>query len=212
MENQGAWNIEVPIEISESQLNQIDWKAIAEIMGHHQTIRHEDGGIVYAHMEANDHPNREALALDMIENGIAPEDVTITACITHTVANTELGLPEIIVVNADHECASKLIEMIEERMQSKQGIAINEPVIVENYLIQLVPTSFDQLAKFKGAYESFIAIEVLMAQKNLKPVWLQAVYSDSNYRFPWEPGVNPNRYQPVPANPRRYDPRVTGNA
>lgn len=185
-------DIELPI-------SGLDYEAISNMMDQQEHLaRYEGGGVVHTEMSAKDHPNRSLIEMSMIEEGYEECDIEVTSLISHTVANSLRGLPELIVANACPDSAGQLIEEVEGALASDEGLVLDYPVLLNGRLIQLVSVKFKQLSLFEGAYESFAAMQILMAQQDIEPRWLQIVYADQYHRFPWEPGADRNLFQPVP--------------
>lgn len=185
-------DIELPI-------SGLDCQAISKMMDQQELLaRYEGGGIVHTEMSAKDHPNRDLIEMSMIEEGVEECDIEVTCLISHTVANTLHGMPELIVANACPESAGHLIEEVEAALASEEGLQLDVPTLLNGRLIQLVSMSFSALRNFEGAYESFAAMQILMVQQGHEPRWLQIVYADQYHRFPWEPGADGDLFQPVP--------------
>ncbi len=185
-------DIELPI-------SGLDYEAISKMMDQQERLaRYEGGGVVHTEMSAKDHPNRSLIEMSMIEEGYEECDIEVTSLVSHTVANTLRGLPELIVANACPDSAGQLIDEVEDALISEGGLALDYPVLLDGRLIQLVSVNFRDLALFDGAYESFAAMQILMVQQGLAPRWLQIVYADQYHRFPWEPGADQDLFQPVP--------------
>lgn len=190
----------------------LDWKIISDLMNYQEMIAHEHGGIVHVTMSAEDHPNIEILKLDMIENGANPDNLKITCKISHTVGNSLNGIPDLFCTNLPEDISSDLINDLEAEMSRGQGVPIDLPFLMNSKLIQLVPTKFEQMTNLEGAFESIVAMQILTEQEGFVPEWLQIVYADRNYRFPWEPGTIPGFYQPVPARPHKYNQKTMAAA
>ena len=157
--------------------------------------------MVHTTMAAPDHPLRILLELEYLEEGY--EDLEPRSTISHTVANTQAGIPELIVVGADPHSAEQLVREVEEAMTTEEGLDIGRPILVNGRLLQIVPVEFGGLSKFNDAF----ATQVLSCQWGTPPTWLQIVYADCGHRFPWEPGADPDIYQPVAATRPHYQGR-----
>ena len=190
----------------------LDWKIISDLMNYQELIAHDHGGIVHVSMSSEDHHDIETLKMDLIENGANPENLKVTCKLSHTVGNALNGLPDLICINLPEGMASDLINELEHEMSKKSGYPIDEPFMMNGKLIQLVPTKFEHLNVLEGAFESLVAMQILTEQEGFTPEWLQIVYADRNYRFPWEPGAGQSFFQPVPARPHKYRQKTMAQA
>lgn len=184
-----------------------DCEILSSMMDTQEAIRSENAdqgsAVISVHISAASHPQRELIELSYIEEGHCPDTLEIHSPVVHSVNNTLLGLPELLVANVCCEQASYMIVKVNEKIQARE-IRLDEPFLIDDILVQLVPTSLNLLTGFDGAVESFLATHVLMATVRTEPEWLQIVYADDNFRFPWEPGADPDIFQPVPARPAKY--------
>jgi len=175
----------------------LDGREISDFMDFQQRVIADDEchGMVHTTMDAPDHPNRTQIELAYLEEG--HDDVSPRSTVSHTIANTKDGLPELIVVGADAQSATCLMIEVMDAMRSEEGLQIGVPVLVGRRLLQIQPIEFRALSSFRDAFVSFVATQVLSCQFGTPPTWMQIVYADGNHRFPWEPGADPDIYQPI---------------
>lgn len=188
----------------------LDGEYLSKLMGFQEELVADMGSdsVVHTTMDAPNHPNRLLIEMEYLEEGY--EDPKARTTISHTIANTKAGKPELIVVGADGEDSRQLINEIEDAMKA-DGLDLDIPVLVNGRLVQLVTTDFRELSRFGDAYVSFVATQVLTCQWGITPTWIQIVYADGNHRFPWEPGADKNCYQPVAARPNVFPGRGTAD-
>jgi len=188
-------------------MGDLDGRVLSELMQFQEELTGIQGpdSMIHTTMAAPDHPLRTLLELEYLEEGY--EDLEPRSTISHTVANTQAGIPELIVVGADPESAAQLVREVEETMTTQEGLEIGCPVLVNGRLLQIMPVEFKSLSKFNDAFASFVATQVLSCQWGTPPTWLQIVYADGGHRFPWEPGADPDIYQPVAAVCPHYQER-----
>ena len=116
-----------------------------------------------------------------------------------------------IIVGADQHSAEQLVIEVEAAMRTEKGVEIGVPILVNERLLQILPVEFKALSRFGDAFASFVATQVLSCQWGTPPTWLQIVYADAGNRFPWEPGADPDIYQPIAANRPVFPRRATGD-
>lgn len=193
-------------------MGNLDGKHLSELMSFQEELTESRGpdSIVHTTMEAPDHPLRTLIELEYLEEGY--DDIVPRSTISHTVANTQAGLPEMIIVGTDPDSAEALISEVEAAMRTEEGVEIGIPVLINDRLLQIIPVEFKQLSAFGDAFASFVATQVLSCQWGTPPTWLQIVYADAGNRFPWEPGADRDIYQPTATGLGRYQGRGTASA
>ena len=189
----------------------IDGQILSDLIAFQETLTESKGpdSMVHTTMNAPDHPLRTLIELEYLEEGY--DDTEPRATISHTVANTQVGLPEMIVVGADPHSAEQLVQEVEEAMRTEEGVEIGRPILVNGRLLEILPVEFKALSRFGDAFASFVATQVLSCQWGTPPTWLQIVYADGGHRFPWEPGADRDIYQPIAAARPFYQGRGTAD-
>lgn len=192
-------------------ITEIDGEILSEHMDAQEEIANMNGGIIQIPFDASDNPNKEYIKEACIENGMLPEDFELKAPLSMTVGRTLKNKPEFMIANLDEETSVTVIRMVEEFLESNP-LQKETPFVLENMLLQIQPMTLEDASKFKGTYEAFLATELLMTAKGLKPDWYQIIYAGDNYRFPWEIGANPKIYQPTPSVKRKFYGQGTAEA